>query len=237
MSSLRFKSVALAFLALMLVACPDAGGDSKGKTKQGASAKAKSGKKKSKKGGSGVAAPTGERLSIAVGQWTRHKVKTKRGEGTMTYSITGEEAGAHWLRFEYSVGGTNMSFDALVDFGDLKDFRKADIKKAKIKLPTGQEQVVEGPLLNRVKDKFGDALGTFAAMHDDKAPREDVTVPAATFRSCYKSEEKVTAFGITSESTSWRHTAVPLTTMVKMVTKEGDVWELEAYGLKGGPPK
>jgi hypothetical protein len=238
MNSFRMRPVALAFVALTLAGCPGKSGDSKDNAGESSSAEAKKKRKakKRKKRGSGVEAPTGDRLPIAVGQWTRHKVKTSAGKGTMTYSITKEEAGAHWLHFEYKVGTTSMTFDALIDFGDLKDFRKADIKKAKIKLPNGGEQLIQGPMLNQMKTRFGNALGTLAGVHDEKSPREDVTVPAGTFEGCYKAEEKVTAFGTTSESTSWRHTAVPLTTMVKMVTKKGDTWELEGYGLKGGPP-
>ncbi|MBW2459171.1 MAG: hypothetical protein JRI68_32035 [Deltaproteobacteria bacterium] len=226
-------------LSLSLVACAEKGDDESdeersSESKKKASDKSKRSKTKGKgKTSNAVASPKAtDRAPFATGQWTRHAVTDpKQGKGHVTYAIIGKEGKAHWLDFSYEVGARKMSFQALVDFAGGKDFRKATILKAKAKTPAGTH-TISGAMLAPMKDRFADALGggapTLAGL-----PQEDMTVPAGTFLSCYRSHNKQQVFGVTAESTVWHHPAVPITTMVKMKTKDGSEWVLTGYGMTG----
>jgi hypothetical protein len=180
-----------------------------------------------------VAAPKStDRAAFAVGQWTQHEVTDpKQGKGEVTYAIIGKEGKAHWLDFSTNVGARKMSFQVLVDLADGKDFRKATILKAKAKTPAGTH-TLSGQMLEPMKDRFADAFGRGAPTLKG-LPQEDMTVPAGTFRDCYRSHNKNQVFGVSAESTVWHHPAVPITTMVKMKTKDGSEWVLKGYGMTG----
>ncbi len=227
-------------LSIALLACADKQDDesdddrsSKSETK--GSKKSKRSKTTGKrKTAHAVAAPEAtDRAPFATGQWTQHRVTDpKQGKGHVTYAIIGKEGSAHWIDFSYDVGAQKLSFQVLVDFKGAKDLRKAQILKAKAKPPAGTH-TLSGAMLEPVKNRFADALGGGAPSLAG-LPQEDMTVPAGTFLSCYRSHNKQQAFGVSADSTVWHHPAVPITTMVKMTTKDGSEWVLSGYGMTGG---
>ncbi len=220
-------------LSVSLIACAESDKERSSKPAPAGSKASKRSAASTKATTSGVAAPKStDRAAFAVGQWTQHAVDDpKQGKGDVTYAIISKEGAAFWLDFKYNVGKRQMSFQALVDFAGGKDFRKATIHKVKVKTPAGT-QTLSGAMLGSMKNRFADALGggspTLAGL-----PQEDMTVPAGTFKSCYRSHNKTQVFGVSAESTVWHHPAVPITTMVKMKTKDGSEWVLSGYGMTG----
>jgi hypothetical protein len=216
-------------------AASDDDGDSKKKKKDApdpAVSGAKPGASAAAAGGGKVVSPPkgSDRLPLAVGQWSKHRVSGTHG-GEMIYALTGKQGGALWMDFRRTGGPQNISFRALIDFGDLRSPDKVDIKRAEMTMG-GRKQVLSGAMLNMVKKQLQKWLSSMKLPKLEGA-QEDVTVPAGTFRQSFKAEEKVAAFGMTTEHTIWRHPAVPLTTMVKMQTKDGQLFELVDYGMSG----
>lgn len=97
-------------------------------------------------------------------------------------------------------------------------------------------QTFSGATVAATQKQFDQFIGRFAVPKFAGLPQEDVTVPAGRFRGCYQRSEQVEMFGIRDESTIWNHTAVPIMAMVKLVSKDGTVFELEDYGLTGAKP-
>jgi hypothetical protein len=64
-------------------------------------------------------------------------------------------------------------------------------------------------------------------------PREDVTVPAGTFKGCYRRTEKTDVGDVHSDTTLWTHPSVPITGLVRSKEKDGTGMELIAYGMTG----
>jgi hypothetical protein len=64
-------------------------------------------------------------------------------------------------------------------------------------------------------------------------PQEDTSVPAGKFSGCYKGRSEISFAGFKSSATTWGHTAVPLSGMVRSLGDKGDVVELVSFGTTG----
>ncbi|MBX3183100.1 MAG: hypothetical protein KIT72_17060 [Polyangiaceae bacterium] len=172
-------------------------------------------------------------LPIAVGQWARYK-STQGGGTTLTYRVTGEESGAHWIDISTQGSSGEATVSMLMSFELGRDYDSLNVKRAKVKLPDGKEHQVSGVLLKPVLQGLRGQLGALGYVSFEKMEKEDVTVPAGRFPGSYYRDLDVKVYGIASKGRAWHHSSVPIAALVKTETvTQGErvVIELEAYGL------
>ena len=175
-------------------------------------------------------------LPVRKGQWVRYDIKDGSGSRQLTSALVGNEGDSHWLDVSIDKPGGAISIQILLSIPDRTDPSTVEIEQFKIKMPGGKVQTFSGATVAMAEKQFKNVIGRFGIPKLTGLPQEDVTVPAGRFRGCYKRTEKVEMFGLKDESTVWNHTAVPIMAMVKLVSKDGAVFELAGYGLTGAKP-
>ena len=175
-----------------------------------------------------------ELLPLAVGQWTRHSVR--RADGTsseMSYKVVGTEGDAFWIEIESGAPGSGTVISLLITLKDRKDPASSDILAARMKLPGQEMREVRGDSLNSTKDAYKKNMAQMFVPGLAGMAQEDVTVPAGTFKGCYRRSEKTDVGDVHSETTLWTHPSVPITGLVRSKAKDGTGLELIAFGLTG----
>lgn len=186
-------------------------------------------------GGSTVPSPkSAKRPELAVGQWHTHRV-TKNGKptGEFSYRVVGKEGDAFWMEVENDTGGKTMVLQILLGVPDIHAPEKATIEKVKMKLPGGRVQELSGAMLKMTQGQYQKMVGSIIGQTELEGPQKTVSVEAGTFEDCYERETDVEVIGIRTQSTIWNHPAVPITTMVESISKDGTRFELVDYGMTG----
>ncbi len=191
------------------------------------------------------AAPAGgdsglEPLPFAVGQWAKY-TSTRGGapSGGVTYRVTGVEDTAYWIDMEIANpghGAANVS--VLMDFKGKRTSKDFSVRKAKIKLPTGQVHTLSGVMLDAALKGFSAQLANLAVDSFEGLPKEDVKVPAGDFSGCYYRDFDFKVMNIHSKGRVWNHSKVPISAMIKNEsTTNGEkvLFVLEAYGTEAAP--
>jgi hypothetical protein len=173
--------------------------------------------------------------AFSVGQWSKYRVTTDEGQTfEITYKIVGEEDGAHWLEIVRgeAVAGTVMQL--LVFMKSRTDPASLEVRAAKIRMPGSHMREIRGKMLEPTVEGYKATLADIFGPSLAGSPQEDVTVPAGTFRGCYKRQQKVATGKAAAESTVWLHPAVPITGLVKSeeIGKPNKT-ELLTYGTTG----
>jgi hypothetical protein len=170
---------------------------------------------------------------LKVGQFVRYKVTEKGQEREFSYSIVGEEGGAHWIQVVTEKTGRRMVIQILLHIGNRGQPKSAKLMAVKMKMgPVVRE--FRGATLAAIRKQVDDVMGDLVVPGLEGLKQEDVTVPAGTFKSCYVRDAQVTMFGIHDESRQWFNTRVPLLPLVKSKSLKKDyLMELADYGETG----
>ncbi|MBI2895327.1 MAG: hypothetical protein HYY06_17360 [Deltaproteobacteria bacterium] len=182
-------------------------------------------------GGSPSDAPVPQPMPIAVGQWVRLRVVRGARTAEMTYKIVGEEGGAWWFEVEGDTPGGALGAKLLVSIPDRTRPESIEMRRMLTRFPNGRVTEMTGPMLAAGQAAYRELMQSIAVGWQG-LPQEDVTVPAGTFRACYKRAFSSRVLGIAAEGTSWHHSSVPINGMVKQVTSRGSM-ELVAFGTTG----
>jgi len=184
--------------------------------------------------GKGMAAPTSPLpMPLKAGQFVRYKVTEDGAQRDFSYSVVGEEGGAHWVQVVTERGGRRVVIQLLLRIGNRSDPKSAKLLAVKMKLGSMVKEF-RGATLQAMRKSVDDAMGELTVPGLDGLEQEDVTVPAGTFKSCYKRESTVTLLQKQSKSREWFHPGVPVLALVKNVAMDRDYkMELAEYGETG----
>ncbi|HXI55808.1 MAG TPA: hypothetical protein VNO55_07100 [Polyangia bacterium] len=180
-------------------------------------------------------APTGfAPLPFQAGQWTQHKLIDDNGRPSfMTYKIVGEDAGAFWLETVTDTYTGRTAMKMLLAIPNRTDPNSIDIRAVTMKDTHGRITNFDGPMLSLIRGTLKGTLSTLSISWQG-LPQEDATVPAGTFSGCFKTRTDAAWGPWHSASTSWSHSAVPLSGLVKSQgIDHGNSMELVAFGLSG----
>ncbi|MEM9187690.1 MAG: hypothetical protein AAGF12_00840 [Myxococcota bacterium] len=179
-------------------------------------------------------ASTTEPLPMAVGQWSKHRFITADGneDGELSYKIVGEQDGAHWIEIEMT-GPATIGFRLLLAFEDRSRADSAEVREVIVRMPNGQLQRFGGAMLTTMRGQYREWTRGLRMNWEDDAPRETVEVPAGRFEGCFKRESDGEFGPLDRGGTTWSHTAVPLTGLIKMEATDGARIELVEFGLEG----
>lgn len=236
--------------ALCLTGCPgdDEPESERASKRDGKKQKSKKKKSKKNKNGSSPAASStsaadtkvknddgsipapkpGEVPQFVVGAWSKYKIPT----GEITWGLL-EKRNTEYLIDAIMMGRMTLAIQAWVDVPDIGDARSSTIREVEFRLGGGAVQKLQGNALNGQAALYSNIMKGSMPPKWEGLPQEDVTVTAGTFRGCYKWISKETFMGTTTVSTMWSHPRVPPPAMVRSETKEGQRYELIAYGATG----
>jgi hypothetical protein len=180
-------------------------------------------------------APTGfQPMPFAAGQWIRLKMVDDKGQPSfVTQKILSQEGDAFWLEsITETYVGRNM-VKLLLAIPNRMDPASVDIRAGAIKDKNGQVTELTGPLLSLMKSSYQSVVSTLTVTWQG-LPQEDVAVPAGTFAGSYKARTDASWGPWNSSTTSWGHSAVPLSGLVKSVgIDKPTTMELVDFGLTG----
>lgn len=249
MSCTKRPIVALAPLLVALLGCgiseklKEMGGEATAEPAGSASASAAAAASAAPAGSAAdgtVAAPTTTKPpELAVGQWATYRVTDKAGkQSEARWAVVGEEEGALWLEVEMNSPKT-IVMQMLLKIADRTKPDSVDIRKVKMKIPGRGVQTLSGSMLKMTNKSYSGFAKGLEVPRFETMEQEDITVPAGTFKQAYVHTDSTELMGLTAKSKLWNHPAVPITTMVKLESKDSSrqVWELKAYGMTGAKSK
>lgn len=172
---------------------------------------------------------------FAVGQWTTHHFLAADGsvETEMTYKIVGEQDGAWWFEVELS-GTSDVGVRLLLGIGDRFDPDSADIREAVVRMPGGRLQRFGGATMAAVRSQYAHLVRALTVRWTEDLEREDIVVPAGRFLGCLERDNGELRFGrYDGRGTTWNHSAVPISAMVRMHGDDGTRIVLADFGLTG----
>jgi hypothetical protein len=177
-------------------------------------------------------------LPFRVGQMVRYQGKEENSG--FTYSVVGKEQGAWKLEAVVPTRAGDTVTQILMKVNDARDPDSLKLLSAKVKAP-GMPAMSFGGEQADMLGKISQGIVQGVKIPDyDGAPREDVVVPAGRFQGAMRVKQKEKIMGFESSTTSWHHSSVPVTTMVKMEgTFQGKPTSLELveYSLTGAESK
>lgn len=173
-------------------------------------------------------------MPLAVGHWVRFN-QTQRGGPQvleLSYKVVGEEGGAYWFEIDNVTTGGNVNFKMLLSMPDRTNPANIEIRRVIMREQNGRVMEFPRAMLAAARSGINQILFNLTTNWTG-LPREDMTVPAGTFRSCFKRQERPQFLGQNLEVTSWHHPSVPINGIVKQVASNGATLELAAYGTSG----
>lgn len=216
-------------------------GKGKRKKRKGSKKKRKGGKKKAQSpkpppdDGSIPAPAAGAEIKPVVGSRVVYLTEPKVEEkGRLTWAVVAQPKPSEYL-VEFEIADRQKGVvvtQARIGIADLRNAEGTTFEDVRVKVPGGMIM----PIPPSGQGVFRNSIRQFFRIADPSkragAPQEDVTVPAGTFRGCYKIRGKGVVFGVKELATHWVHPAVPLPGIVKTVADEGTM-VLERYVTKG----
>src|SRR6185369_981645 len=104
----------------------------------------------------------------------------------------------------------------------------------KVRMPNGKSKELRGVQLKPAEDGYRKLIGDIFIPELGSLPRADVSVPAGTFRGCFRRDGNLVFSSMSTPSTIWAHPAVPISAIVKAESSDGKSrLELADYGLTG----
>lgn len=174
-------------------------------------------------------------MPFAVGQYVVHGNTNGEDRSVVRTALVGREGGA-WIMETSSLtpSGENIMQMAVTGMEKVHETLNPDdldIKWIKMRDADGNVQTIDGPTLSIVKGTYSKALGGLVIKYDAQQGTASVRVPAGTFNGCTKADTKVETFFGDYESEAFAHPSVPLSGMVRSVSKDnGAVTELLEFG-------
>lgn len=175
-------------------------------------------------------------IELAVGQWTRHKIRYSNGrESELTYQIVDAARGGYWIEVINGPPAAGTVVQVLTRVRDRENLQSAQIVAARVRMPNGFVKQVPDELMPAVKESYRRSVAElFFPEWKGKLSPVTLHVPAGTFEGCLRSPSLTYFTGAEVEGTVYHHTDVPISALVKSETKDGGaVMELLDYGLTG----
>jgi hypothetical protein len=181
-----------------------------------------------------MAAPTSPLPKpLKAGQFVRYKVTEDGAQRDFSYSVVGEEGGAHWIQVVTERGGRRVVIQLLLRIGNRSDPKSAKLLAVKMKMGAMVKEF-RGATLAAMRKSVDGAMNELTVPGLDGLEQQDVTVPAGTFKGCYKRESTVTLLQHQAKSREWIHPGVPVLALVKNEAIDRDYkMELSEYGETG----
>lgn len=177
---------------------------------------------------------------ILAGSFSRLRV-TKNGkvEGDQLIEVLSVEGDQVRVEIETPGPQGNVIVQGLVKVRDRRRASGLDILEAKLKTGAGPVLSLSGAQLGMAQKMLHQQLDIFS--YPDAAVekrREDVTVPAGSFRGCmiYDREGQVPMLQMKFKNRTWVHPAVPTNGVVRIESEAGPdkyVYELVEFGKSG----
>lgn len=177
---------------------------------------------------------------ILAGSYSRLKI-TKNGkpEGDQLIEILSVEGDQVRVEIETPGPQGSVIVQGLVKVRDRRRASGLDILEAKLKTGAGPVLSLSGAQLGMAQKMLHQQLDIFS--YPDAAVekrREDVTVPAGSFRGCmiYDREGQVPMLNMKFKNKNWVHPAVPTNGVVRIESEAGPdkyVYELVEFGKSG----
>ena len=170
---------------------------------------------------------------LQVGQWTQHRIVRDQEPSFLTYKVVGQISDAFWVEsvFEGYTGRTVTKI--LLAIPNRLDANSIEIRGVVMKDRNGHVNSFDGPMLQMMQGMYRGAVSNLIVTWQGQ-PQEDAVVPAGKFTGCFKMRSDAQWGPWKTSSTSWSHSAVPLSGMVR---SEGidhpSTMELIAFGLSG----
>ncbi len=170
---------------------------------------------------------------LSAGQWTRYRVT--RADGTtseIAYEVVGQEGEAYWVEVA-SGGATGTVIQLLITLPDRARPENSDILGVKMRLPDGQVRELRGDDLGGTKQAYAKNIREIFPPPSPSLKRVDLNVPAGRFVGCSERETTTEIDGEKKTRSVWTHASVPITSMVKSKSADGDELVLSGHGLTG----
>jgi hypothetical protein len=180
-------------------------------------------------------APTGfQPMPFAAGQWLRIKLVDDKGTPSfITQKVLAQEGDAFWIESVNETYTGRTITKLLLAIPNRMDPNSVDIRAASIKDHKGHVTDFTGPLLSLMKSSYQNVVSTLTVSWQG-LPQEDVSVPAGSFAGSYKARTDATWGPWHMATTSWGHSSVPISGMVKSVgIDKPTTMELVDFGLTG----
>ena len=178
--------------------------------------------------------PTGfAPMPLQVGQWTQHRMVRDQEPSFLTYKVVGQISDAFWVESVYEGYTGRTVTKILLAIPNRMDPNSIEIRGVVMKDRNGHVNSFDGPVLQMMQGMYRGAVANLVVTWQGQ-PQEDTAVPAGKFTGCYKMRTDAQWGPWKTSSTSWSHSAVPLSGMVR---SEGidkpSTMELIAFGLSG----
>lgn len=168
----------------------------------------------------------------AVGQWILYRKKEGGVEDLLKYSIVGKEGDAYWLEMSSINRYGQHVIQQLVSL--LNPAGPSYVRVRRIRALDGKGRIAAMSV--PVGSIWEDPI-PMPTHRVNLGGAQDVRVPVGTFRGAIKASGEIGFLTRTSEGSAWYHSKVPISGMVKSVSKDREsVVEPVGFGLREAKP-
>ncbi len=169
-----------------------------------------------------------EPIEPAIGQWVRYGIRWRNGgRSTTRYAIVDREAGGFWVEVEDRRRGQVRHVRMHVRPGEETELLALAFKR------NGEVQEIPSRLLPSYRPMLEQWFALLFPQTIEGEP-ETVDVPAGVFEEAHQSTASIQFGEQQGDARLWRHTAVPVTGLVKLEDASGQhSMRLLGYSLEG----
>jgi len=179
-----------------------------------------------------VASKKTEVMPLAVGQWTRMRVKRPDENSMLTDKVIGKQGDAFWIETVLLRPGRKIITQALVAVKGAGS--PPEVRELRVKLPDHKLQEYRGRQLRSAQLMYERLVESLQVPKLGAMPREGTHVPAGDFEGCYRRHVASKFRNINADATVWTHPAVPLSGTVKSLSDNKELTvELVDFGMTG----
>lgn len=171
-------------------------------------------------------------MPLAVGQWTRMRVKRPDETSMLTDKVIGKQGDAFWIETVLLRPGRKVITQVLLDMRGRGT--RSEVRELKVKLPDHKLQEYRGRQLKSAQLMYERLVASLQVPKLDGMPRERVHVPAGVFQGCYRRHNTSKYRNINADASVWTHPAVPISGTVKSLSDNKEITvELVDFGTTG----
>jgi hypothetical protein len=179
-----------------------------------------------------AASSDGEVLPLAVGQWTRVRVRRPDETSVLTDKVIGKAGDAFWIESVLLRPGRKVITQVLVAMNGPGS--PGEVRELRVKMPDDKLQDYRGRQLKSAGLMYQRVLASLRVPKLAASPREDVHVPAGVFKGCYRRHIQSKYRNINADASVWTHPAVPINGTVKAQSDNKEITvELVDFGTTG----
>ncbi len=179
-----------------------------------------------------AASSESEVLPLAVGQWTRVRVRRPDETSVLTDKVIRKEGDAFWIESVLLRPGRKVITQVLVPMNGRG--APGEIRELRVKMPDDKVQDYRGRQLKSAGLMYQRVLASLRVPMLASLPKEDVQVPAGVFKGCYRRHIQSKYRNINADASVWTHPAVPINGTVKAQSDNKEITvELVDFGTTG----